>query len=146
MRGMIPNGFHLRLIQALCAFGVEGSDRWYGPLFRRLRATAPGARFNTAGVDTQFGFAARQISLRIDGSFCRQFFALLRRLGVANDDQPAVRILLPVLGYVVKSGLAGIVHAPRLHRIREVALAELAGLRETVTSWTVTSLFTIAHT
>ena len=126
---MIRNGFHFGLIHRLGAFAGECSARWHGPVFRRLDATASGAHFDAAGIDSQLGFAAGQISLRIDGAFCRQVLEHLRGLEVANDDQLAVRILLQVLGYVVKSRFARIVHAPRLHRVREVALAQLARLR-----------------
>src|ERR1700681_879018 len=124
MRGMIRNGFYLGLIYRLGAFAGECSSRWHGPVFRRLHATTSRAHFDAAGIDSQLGFAAGQISLRIDGAFRRQVLALLRALEVAYDDELAVRILLQVLGYVVKSRLAGIVHAPRLHQVREVALAQ----------------------
>src|SRR5579862_6059163 len=37
--------------------------------------------------------------------------------------------MLQPLGNVVQNGFAGIIHAPRLHLVGEVALAQLAGLR-----------------
>src|SRR5207248_7039964 len=53
--------------------------------------------------------------------------ALLSGLGVADDDQPSIRIMLQPRGHIVQNGLAGVVHAPGLLDVGEFALAQLAG-------------------
>ena len=75
------------------------------------------------------GFAFRQIELGIDGPFARQILPPLFRIGIPDDYQPAVGVLLQVLGYIIQDRLAGVVDSPRLLLVGEVALAELGRLR-----------------
>ena len=108
---------------------IEGRARGHDPVFGRLGSTAAGANLYAAGIDVLLRFAFRQIELGIDGAFRRQILPLLCRLCVAHNYQLAVRVLLQVLGYIIQDSLAGVVDAPRLLLIREVALAEFGGLR-----------------
>src|SRR5439155_22741863 len=62
------------------------------------------------------------------GTFSRQVLALLSGFGVANDNEPCIGIMLQPLRNIVQDRFTGVVDAPRLLLIREVALAQLAGL------------------
>src|SRR4029450_8087984 len=68
------------------------------------------------------------IRLRIESPLGRQVLALLARLGITDDHQPCVRLLLHTQCDVVENGLASIIPTPRLLLIREVALAQFASL------------------
>src|SRR5580704_8083779 len=128
---MIRNCFHYRFIHGLGASFGEGSSSGHDPVFRSLCASAASTALDAVGIDSQLGFAAGEIGLRIDSTFSRQIRTLLSWFSVADDDQFVVCVLLQVLGHVVQLAFALVVHAPRLldlSHVLEVAIRKLAGL------------------
>src|SRR5580704_11268908 len=128
---MIRNCLHYGLIHGLRAFFCEGSTSGNDPVFGTHGSSAASAALDPARIDTQLGFAAGEIGLRIDGAFSRQIRALLGGFGIADDDQFVVCILLQVLGHVVQFAFALVVHAPWLLDLRhvlEAAISQLGGL------------------
>src|SRR5439155_22019884 len=63
-----------------------------------------------------------------DGAFSRQVLALLSGFSVADGHQSGIGIMLQALGDIIQDRFTGVIDAPRLLLIREVALAQLAGL------------------
>src|SRR5579863_9497126 len=129
---MVRNCLYYGLIHGLGSVAGEGAAGGDDPVFSGLGAAAASAGLDATGINSQLSFAARQISLRIDGAFCRQVLALFGRFSVAHDDQFIVSILLQVLGYVIEFAFALVVHTPGLADLRhigEVAIGQLAGLR-----------------
>src|SRR5882762_3528485 len=126
--GMIGNSFYLGLIHSLSSRRVKIGTRGHYPVFSCLCATAARTHFDTAGVDALLGLTAGEVRLGIDGSFCRQVLAFLRRIGVAHYDQLVIWVLLQVLRDIIQDGFAGIVDPPGFLLIGEVALAELRRL------------------
>src|SRR4051812_1883063 len=125
---MVGNSLHFVLVHCLRAFASKAGSSRNDPILRGLASRASGPNFDPARINSLLGFAARQISLRIDGAFARQILALLGWLSIPDDDQPGIWIVLQTRSDVIEDGLAGVVHTPRLPLIREVALAQLAGL------------------
>src|SRR5258708_38103179 len=95
--GMIWNSSYLGLIHSLSSGRVEIGTRGHDPIFSSLGATAARTHFDTAGVNPLLGLAASEVRFGIDGSFCRQVLAFLRRIRVAHYDQLVIWVLLQVL-------------------------------------------------
>src|SRR5580693_2845251 len=128
---MIRNRLHYGFIHGLRAFFCEGSTSGNDPVLGTHGSSAASAALDPARIDTQLGFAAGEIGLRVDGAFSRQVRALLGRLGIADDDKFVVCVLLQVLGHVVQFAFALVVHAPRLldlGHILKAAISQLASL------------------
>src|SRR5579871_953471 len=106
------------------AFAGEAGAGRNDPEVGRLGATIARAALDAAGVNSLLGFAAREIRLGIDGAFGREVLAFFGRIGVAHDDQLGVGIVLQTLSHVVENGFAGVIDAPRLHLVGEVAGAQ----------------------
>src|SRR5580692_9344626 len=102
---MIRNCRHCGLIHGLRAFFCEGSTSGNDPVLGTHGSSAASAALDPARIDTQLGFAAGEIGLRVDGAFSRQVRALLGRLGIADDDQLVVCVLLQVLGHILKAAI-----------------------------------------
>src|SRR5262249_16448058 len=121
-----------------CLYGVlvdhdyvslgEVRAAWADPVIRRGGTGVSGTRRDSAGIDALLGFAARQVRLGVDRPFSAQVLALLIRCREAHDNQGGVRILLQARRHVVQHRFAGVVDAPRLRLVREVAGAQLAAL------------------
>src|SRR6202050_4091859 len=126
---MIRNILYFGFIHRLGASRIEGRARRHDPVLSRHRATAAGAHFDAARVDVLLRFALGQIELGIDGTFCRQILAFLTGVCVSDDYQLAVGVLVQVLCYVIPTSLAGVVDAPWLHLVGEVALAKFGSFR-----------------
>src|SRR6185369_4735241 len=74
---MIRNRLDGVLIDRLRPFTGEGSSRRNDPVIGRLGACCTGPGFDSAGVNRLFGFATREIELRIYSAFACQILALL---------------------------------------------------------------------
>src|SRR5271157_810441 len=96
-----------------------------------------GAGLDAAGVDVLLRLASRDVSLHVESALARQILALLLWTGVPDDDQLGIWILLQLERNIVQFGLAGVVDAPRLHKVGVLALVHLAGLWRWRRRWRV---------